>query len=233
MTIQNWANKYEFELVKILELRELIDFWKSPSKYFVKKRLGLSLWEGDNCLSDNEPFQLDNLEKYRIKQELLEDELEMGEQLSPAVFQARGILPAGVIGELQLRSMRLEVQKLVKVVQDPVKRGKKDEPVDVDLQRKRRPGLQANVHQTEILVPKVVIEDALRHLPRHETRPTIPVRQLERVRHRAADQHRVRLLQQTVDHLDLVGNFRATQNHHERTRRILQFSSVGFRKIDG
>ena len=117
-----------------LELRELIDFWKSPCKYFVKKRLGLSLWEGDNCLSDNEPFELDNLEKYRIKQDLLADELETGALLSSAVFQARGILPAGVIGELQLRSMRLEVQKLVQVVQDHVDGGKKDEPVDVDLQ---------------------------------------------------------------------------------------------------
>ncbi len=119
-----------------LELRELIDFWKNPSKYFVRKRLGLSLWERDDCLSDNEPFQLDNLEQYLIKQELLADELETGELLPPAVFQARGILPAGVIGELQLRSMRLEVQKLAQVVQGHIDGGKKDEPVDVDLQLK-------------------------------------------------------------------------------------------------
>jgi exodeoxyribonuclease V gamma subunit len=117
-----------------LELRELIDFWKSPSKYFVRKRLGLSLWERDSCLSDNEPFQLDNLEKYRIKQELLEDELETGELLPLAVFQARGVLPAGAIGELQLRSMKLEVQKLVQIVQGHIEKGTKDEPVDVDLQ---------------------------------------------------------------------------------------------------
>jgi exodeoxyribonuclease V gamma subunit len=119
-----------------LELRELTDFWKSPSKYFVRKRLGLSLWERDDCLSDSEPFQLDNLEQYLIKQELLADELETGELLPPAVFEARGILPAGVIGELQLRSMRLEVQKLVEVVKRHIGQGKKDEPIDVDLQLK-------------------------------------------------------------------------------------------------
>ena len=117
-----------------LELRELIDFWKNPSKYFVRKRLGLSLWESDDCLSDNEPFELDNLEQYLIKQELLADELETGELLPPAVFQARGILPAGAIGELQLRSMKLEVQKLAKIVQSHIKEGRKDEPVEVDLQ---------------------------------------------------------------------------------------------------
>ncbi|HEV2840012.1 MAG TPA: exodeoxyribonuclease V subunit gamma [Chthoniobacterales bacterium] len=119
-----------------LELRELIEFWKNPARYFVKKRLGLSLWDRDDCLSDNEPFELDNLEKYRIRQELLADELETGDPLPPAVFQARGILPAGVIGELQLRSMRLEVQKVAEIVQGHIYEGKKDEPVDVDLQLK-------------------------------------------------------------------------------------------------
>ncbi len=67
-----------------VELRELIDFWKNPSRYFVRKRLGLSLWESDDCLSDNEPFELDHLERYRIKQELLANELETGELLPPA-----------------------------------------------------------------------------------------------------------------------------------------------------
>jgi exodeoxyribonuclease V gamma subunit len=119
-----------------LELRELINFWKNPSKYFVKKRLGLSLWEKEDCLSDIEPFDLDNLEKYRIKEELLADELEMGELLSHEVFQARGILPAGTIGELHLRSMKSEVQKLAEVVRSHIAAGKKDEPVEVDLQLK-------------------------------------------------------------------------------------------------
>jgi exodeoxyribonuclease V gamma subunit len=116
-----------------LELRDLIDFWRNPSKYFLRSRLGLTLRKTDDCLSDNEPFQLDNLEQYRIKQELLEEELAADEPLPPEVFQARGLLPPGVIGELQLRSMRTEVQKLTQVVQSHIGKGQKDEPVDVDL----------------------------------------------------------------------------------------------------
>ena len=117
-----------------LELRELIDFWRNPSKYFVKRRLGLTLRTTDDCLSDNEPFELDNVEKYRIKQELLEEELKGGQLLPLAVFQERGILPPGVIGELQLRSMRREVQKLTKVVEGYIGEGQKDEPKDVHLE---------------------------------------------------------------------------------------------------
>jgi exodeoxyribonuclease V gamma subunit len=124
------------ELHGSLELRELIDFWKNPSKYFVRKRLGLSLWEREDCLGEIEPFDLDHLERYRIKEELLADELETGELLSREVFQARGILPAGTMGALHLRSMRLEVTKLAEVVRSHIAAGKKDEPIDVDLQLK-------------------------------------------------------------------------------------------------
>jgi exodeoxyribonuclease V gamma subunit len=119
-----------------LELRALIDFWKSPSRYFVRRRLGLSLWENEDCLSDIEPFDVDHLERYRIKEELLANELETGEVLSREVFQARGILPAGTMGELHLRSMSLEVQSLLEIVRRHIAAGKKDEPVEVDLQLK-------------------------------------------------------------------------------------------------
>ena len=117
----------------IVELRELIAFWKNPPRYFVRKRLGLSLWENEDCLSDIEPFEVDHLERYHIKEELLANELETGELISREVFQARGVLPAGTMGELHLRSMRLEVESLVALVRHHVAAGTKDEPVDVDL----------------------------------------------------------------------------------------------------
>ncbi|HEX7515778.1 MAG TPA: exodeoxyribonuclease V subunit gamma [Chthoniobacterales bacterium] len=117
-----------------VELRELIDFWGNPSRYFVRSRLGLTLRKTGDCLSDNEPFQLDNLEKYRINQELLEQELAADKPLPREVFEARGLLPPGLIGELQLRSMRAAVRKLVHIVQSYTGDGGKDEPVSVDLE---------------------------------------------------------------------------------------------------
>lgn len=116
-----------------VELRELIDFWKNPAKYFVRKRLGLSLWERDECLSDEEPFQLDGLEQYLIKQELLGKRMTSDEPLPPEVLRARGILPAGAIGDVQLRTMGLEVQNLIEHVKASIGGRKKDEPCDVDL----------------------------------------------------------------------------------------------------
>lgn len=117
-----------------LELRELIDFWGNPSRYFVRRRLGLTLRKTGDCLRDNEPFQLTPLEKYPLKQELLAEELEANQPLPSEVFQARGLFPPGVIGELQLRSMRTEVRKLAATVQDHIGDGAKHEPVSVALE---------------------------------------------------------------------------------------------------
>lgn len=52
--------------------------------------------------------------------------------------------------------------------------------VDIDRTRERRPGLQADRQQTQILVEKVVREDALRHVLGHEAGPTLALSQFER-----------------------------------------------------
>ena len=40
--------------------------------------------------------------------------------------------------------------------------------------------------------------------------------QLERVRHCTADQDGIGLFQQAIDHLDLIGDLRAAEDHYER-----------------
>jgi hypothetical protein len=52
--------------------------------------------------------------------------------------------------------------------------------VDIHLNRERSPGLQADVHQAEVVVQEVVIEDPLWHVSAFETRPTLGLNELER-----------------------------------------------------
>ena len=116
-----------------LELRELIDFWRNPCQYFVRRRLGLTLREADSCLDEDEPFQPTPLEMYPTNQELLSGELEVGKPLPFEVFQERGILSPGAMGELQLTSMRTEIEKLAANIREKIGKGPKDEPMSVDL----------------------------------------------------------------------------------------------------
>jgi exodeoxyribonuclease V gamma subunit len=120
------------EPLRNLELRELIDFWKHPSKYFVRQRLGLNLRDRGFSLDDDEPFVPTALEMYPLKQELLAQELDR-EALPFELFEARGILASGAIGQLQLKSMRGEMEKLAQKVGEKIGDGKKDPPVSIDL----------------------------------------------------------------------------------------------------
>lgn len=115
-----------------IELRELIDFWRNPSKYFIRQRLGLNLRDRGFCLDDDEPFVPTALEMYPLKQELLGHELD-GDSLPFALFEARGILPSGVIGQLHLESIRSETAKLAKKIGEKIGDGKKDPPLNIDL----------------------------------------------------------------------------------------------------
>jgi exodeoxyribonuclease V gamma subunit len=120
------------EPLRNIELRELIDFWKHPSKYFVRQRLGLNLRDRGFCLEDDEPFVPTALEMYPLKQELLAQELDR-EVLPFELFEARGILPSGVTGQLQLESMRAEMEELAEKVGEKIGDGTKDPPISLDL----------------------------------------------------------------------------------------------------
>ena len=69
---------------------------------------------------------------YPLKQDLLAQELD-GETLPFELFEARGLLPSGVVGQLQLDSTRTEIRKLAANVRKKIGDGKKDPPVSIDL----------------------------------------------------------------------------------------------------
>ena len=101
-----------------IELGDFIRFWAGPCEYFVRRRLGITLGEEPACLAADEPFDLDALERYQIKQELLFGKLGMRLAGSPAAFAARGMLAPGMVGELQLRSMDVEVERFARIVRN-------------------------------------------------------------------------------------------------------------------
>jgi exodeoxyribonuclease V gamma subunit len=120
------------EPLRNIELHELIRFWKHPSEYFLRQRLGLNLRDRGFCLDDDEPFQPTPLELYQLRQDLLTQELDR-ETLPFEVFQARGLLPPGEIGRLQFESIHAEIRKLAEKVRDKIGAGKKDLPISIDL----------------------------------------------------------------------------------------------------
>lgn len=93
-----------------IPLSSLVNFIRNPSRHLLQNRLGLYLHDRTREENDREPFELDGLERFRIRSELLEafrgDEDLSGRE---RVLAATDRLPQGWAGETELREARREV----------------------------------------------------------------------------------------------------------------------------
>ncbi|MDP5254907.1 MULTISPECIES: exodeoxyribonuclease V subunit gamma [unclassified Vibrio] len=104
-----------------LDLAELQRFWRLPVQYFFNRRLKVSFEHQTSLTVDDEPFSLDGLSGYQIRETLLQHYLAHPEQPSVSLaesvkrqFQAQGRLPIGAFGELEFEANRVQIDELAK-----------------------------------------------------------------------------------------------------------------------
>ncbi len=56
---------------RTVDLASLIAFFRNPTQFFIKKRLGINLSSGAGMLEEREPFALGSLAQYQIEENLL------------------------------------------------------------------------------------------------------------------------------------------------------------------
>lgn len=85
-------------------LEALTAFLLNPSRFFLNRRLGIFLPESDSDVEEREPFLIEGLPGYQVKQELLE-QLQAHEPESQvrARHAAAGALPLGTVGNIDFR----------------------------------------------------------------------------------------------------------------------------------
>ena len=120
---------------KAVSLERLLRFYDNPAGFFLQQRLGIRLEGTAEPLEDREPFAVQGLELYSLKQELLEVVLEGGEsnELLP-LYRSRGLLPPARHGELLFRKILDEVREFAAIVQEKSGRKAPLAPLEVDLQ---------------------------------------------------------------------------------------------------
>ncbi|MBD2801999.1 exodeoxyribonuclease V subunit gamma [Xenorhabdus sp. M] len=115
----DFCHPIEFDCseVKEISLDELIRFYRHPVRAFFQQRLKVHFVIEEMELPEEEPFVLDNLQRYQFNQLLLSILLEQGPP--DALFahlKASGGLPYGAFGEVywmnQLESMQLLADKV-------------------------------------------------------------------------------------------------------------------------
>ena len=114
-------------MVSVLELDDLQRFWRAPVKFFFNHRLKVFFDNQETVIDENEPFELDHLQRYLIRDDLLKHLLQHGDsEASKEKFskikQASGQLPHGDFGvqalEKEYGDIHLQYEKVLPYLVD-------------------------------------------------------------------------------------------------------------------
>ncbi|HHQ4448868.1 TPA: exodeoxyribonuclease V subunit gamma, partial [Aeromonas hydrophila] len=96
-----------------LELAELLRFYRQPARYFLNRRLKVWFELNEANIEESEPFELDGLQHYQLKDLLLDAHLAEGDSaVRRERLQLTGLLPQGWFGSLLLEDLDAEMGKL-------------------------------------------------------------------------------------------------------------------------
>ncbi|WP_049048078.1 exodeoxyribonuclease V subunit gamma [Aeromonas hydrophila] len=96
-----------------LELAELLRFYRQPARYFLNRRLKVWFELNEANIEESEPFELDGLQHYQLKDLLLDAHLAEGDSaMRRERLQLTGLLPQGWFGSLLLEDLDEQMGKL-------------------------------------------------------------------------------------------------------------------------
>lgn len=99
---------------KSLQINDLSRFFQNPSRYLLERRLNISLNIRHNDFSDEEPFDISGLERYKLTGKLI-DSLLSGSTVEDCYkqFKIMGELPHGTVGKHHFDIISSDVSKFV------------------------------------------------------------------------------------------------------------------------
>jgi exodeoxyribonuclease V gamma subunit len=154
-------------------LEEIIKFFANPAKYFLVERIGLRLEESEEILCENEPFDLDHLEAYKLKDECVRLELSpAGKRPEWREILARGTFPLGASGETLFHSLQSAAAAFCDTVRPRITEAPHSVPVDLSLGSFRLQGTLGPIHGKRLLLfrcASIKGKDRIRAWLRHLT----------------------------------------------------------------
>lgn len=122
-----------------LDLVELQRFWRLPVQYFFNRRLKVSFEPPQSVMEDEEPFALNGLESYQLRDQLLDIVLTQpndAQALSRFFSEqrAQGKLPIGAFGELEFETNRVQAQELAAKIEFLCHSPLEDQEINLRLQ---------------------------------------------------------------------------------------------------
>ena len=119
----------------VVPLDDFVGFFRQPVAWLVERELGLWLRERDATVPDREAVELDELERYLLRYDLIEAALRADRSAAERIWSrrsARGDLPPGTLGRLAFDDAWEPVQMAASLL-DGVLDGAQPRRVEVDL----------------------------------------------------------------------------------------------------
>ena len=115
-------------------LGELVAFFANPARWFLRERLGMRLELDDASLEGEEPFDLDRLERYRLRSDIL-DRMRSGvtRRRDEALQRGSGRLPQAALGGVVHGRVWEEVEDLHRAL-DRHRGALEAPPVEIDVE---------------------------------------------------------------------------------------------------
>ncbi|MCC5796650.1 MAG: exodeoxyribonuclease V subunit gamma [Methylophaga sp.] len=103
---------------RFVSLSQLISFFSHPARFLAQQRLGINFENEDATLEVREPFALNGLDGWAIRQQMLEARLSAREidEIKP-VIQATGVLPQGAFADLLFDQQLAQVDSFTEKLQ--------------------------------------------------------------------------------------------------------------------
>ena len=105
------------ESLRCVDLADLVAFFANATRYFLRQRLGVRLELDDLALDDEEPFELDGLDRYRLNSDIW-GQIQAGvePERGAALLHGSGRLPQAGLGRIVHERAREEVEPLEAVL---------------------------------------------------------------------------------------------------------------------
>ena len=111
-------------------LEQLIAFFQNPCRFYLNQNLDISLYQYAEDIEDDEPFALDGLTQFQIKQHILQDHLY---GLNTSKSAVEGALAFGEIGQQHWQGLELQLQAMLNAYA-PYKSYAQSAPIEINAQ---------------------------------------------------------------------------------------------------
>lgn len=126
-----WQGQISAEEPTIVEIQDLLHFYRHPQKYFLQQRLKIRLGGIEVDEQEREPFSIEGLDSYLLNQQWVEAKLQQ-DNLSLNKLRAQGRWISGELGTIKFKALEQEIQQFVEKIESQ-QAGMSTEPIAIDL----------------------------------------------------------------------------------------------------